>query len=224
MSSVLPKGQQTAYQRWELTSFGDARPSQVEKQTEVARITEAEIDAIKAQARNEAYAEGYKEAYQVGFNEGQQTGFAEMQEQASNLVAHLEGLAEQFQDQLNQAHQVVGDELLKLAISLASSMTKKYFQIAPEAITDIAQEAIALLPSIQQPAQIFLHPDDVDLVRELGNAKLEKDGWRLLADMQMTRGGCRIETGQNVVDASYESRWNRLTENLIGVTQAPDSL
>ena len=56
MSSVLPKGQQTAYQRWELTSFGDARPSQVEKQNEVSRIAQAEINAIKEQARNEAYA------------------------------------------------------------------------------------------------------------------------------------------------------------------------
>jgi flagellar assembly protein FliH len=217
MSSVLPKGQQTAYQRWELTSFGDARPSQVEKQNEVSRIAQAEINAIKEQARNEAYAEGYKEAYQAGFNEGQQAGYAEMQEQAGLLITHLEGLAQQFQDQLNQAHEVVGDDLLQLAISLASSMTKKHFELAPESITTIIQEAIGLLPSIQQPARIFLHPEDVELVKELGHASLEKDGWRLMVDQHLTRGGCRIETGQNVIDATYETRWNRLTENLIGV-------
>lgn len=222
MSSVLPKGQQTAYQRWELTSFGDARPSQVEKQNEVSRIAQAEINAIKEQARNEAYAAAYKEAYQAGFNEGQQTGYTEMQEQAKVLVEHLEGLAQQFQDQLNQAHEVVGDELLQLAISLASSMTKKHFELAPESIMEIMHEAIALLPSIQQPAQIYLHPEDLELVRELGAAKLERDGWRLLSDAHLTRGGCRIETGQNVIDAAYETRWNRLTENLIGATHTPE--
>ncbi|MBC3880305.1 flagellar assembly protein FliH [Undibacterium sp. LX40W] len=222
MSSVLPKGQQTAYQRWELTSFGDARASQVEKQNEVSRIAQAEINAIKEQARNEAYAEGYKEAYQAGFNEGQQAGYAEMQEQARTLISHIEGLAQQFQGQLNLAHEVVGDELLQLAISLASSMTKKHFELAPESITTIVQEAIALLPSIQQPAQIFLHPEDLDLVKELASATLEKDGWRLFPDHQMTRGGCRIETGQNVIDATYETRWNRLTENLIGVTHTAE--
>lgn len=224
MSSVLPKGQQTAYQRWELTSFGDARPSQVEKQNEVSRIAQAEINAIKEQARNEAYAEGYKEAYQAGFNEGQQAGYAEMQEQAGLLITHLEGLAQQFQDQLNQAHEVVGDDLLQLAISLASSMTKKHFELAPESITTIIQEAIALLPSIQQPARIFLHPEDVELVKELGHASLEKDGWRLMSDQHLTRGGCRIETGQNVIDATYETRWNRLTENLVGVIHTQENV
>jgi flagellar assembly protein FliH len=222
MSSVLPKGQQTAYQRWELTSFGDARPSQVEKQNEISRIAQVEINAIKEQARNEAYAEGYKEAYQAGYNEGQQTGYAEMQEQAKALVSHLEGLAQQFQDQLNQAHVAVGDDLLQLALSLASSMTKKQFELAPESISTVIQEAIALLPSIQQPAQIFLHPEDLDLVRELGSTALEKDGWRLMSDAHLSRGGCRIETGQNVIDATYETRWNRLIENLIGVTQSPE--
>lgn len=224
MSSVLPKGQQTAYQRWELTSFGDARPSQVEKQNEVSRIAQAEINAIKEQARNEAYAEGYKEAYQAGFNEGQQAGYAEMQEQAGLLITHLEGLAQQFQDQLNQAHEVVGDDLLQLAISLASSMTKKHFELAPESITTIIQEAIALLPSIQQPARIFLHPEDVELVKELGHASLEKDGWRLMADQHLTRGGCRIETGQNVIDATYETRWNRLTESLVGAIHTQENV
>lgn len=217
MSSVIPKGQQTAYQRWEMTSFGDARPSQMERQQEAARVSLAEIEAIKDQARQQAYAEGYKEAYEAGFNQGRDAGYAEMQVQAETLVAHLEGLVEQFKQQLDQASDSVGTDLIQLAISLASSMTKRQFAIAPEAINDIVREAIELLPSVHQPAIVYLHPEDLELLKELSANFAPKEVWRLQADATLSRGGCRIETAQNTIDASYETRWQKLTDRILGI-------
>lgn len=220
MSSVIPKGQQTAYQRWEMTSFGDARPSQMERQQEAARITQAEIDAIKEQARQQAYAEGYKEAYETGYAQGREAGYAEMQTQAEALVAHLEGLAEQFKQQLEQVSDSVGQDLIQLAISLANSMTKRQFAIAPETVADIVREAIDLLPAVHQPAIVFLHPEDLDLIKELSASIAPKDVWRLQADTHLSRGGCRIETAQNTIDASYEARWQKLTDRILGIDLA----
>lgn len=214
MSSALPKEQQTAFQRWEMTSFGDARPAQIERATQAAKVSQAEIAAIKEQARNEAYTAAYKEAYALGYQEGQQAGTAEMQAQLRQSLDVLNVLKNNFQHQLAQAHHDIGQELISLSIALAGAMTRYQFEHHSEAIMEIVKESIDILPAIHQPAQIFLHPADLQLIKDLMGDVLEKDGWRLIQDTHLTRGGCRIETAQNMIDATYETRWARLTDAL----------
>lgn len=214
MSSALPKEQQTAFQRWEMTSFGDARPAQIERATQAAKVSQAEIAAIKEQARNEAYTAAYKEAYAVGYQEGQQAGTLEMQAQLRQSMQMLDVLKNNFKHQLAQAHHDIGQDLIALAIDLAGAMTQYQFEHHSEAIMQIVKDAIDTLPAIHQPAQIFLHPDDLQLIKNLMGDVLEKDGWRLIQDSHLTRGGCRIETAQNMIDATYETRWARLTDVL----------
>ncbi|WP_395007748.1 flagellar assembly protein FliH [Undibacterium sp.] len=216
MSNALPKGQQTAFQRWEMASFGDERPAHLERVAQATKVSEAEIAAIKEQARNEAYTAAYKEAYTLGYQEGQTAGSLEMQAQTKQALAGIESLKHNFQQQLAQAHQDIGQDLLSLAIDLAGAMTKHQFEHHSEAIMEIVKDAIEMLPAIHQPAQIFLHPDDLNLIREFMGSGLEKDGWRLISDSHLTRGGCRIETGQNLIDSTYETRWARLTDALLG--------
>lgn len=214
MSSALPKEQQTAFQRWEMTSFGDARPAQIERATQAAKISQAEIAAIKEQARNEAYTAAYKEAYALGYQEGQQAGTVEMQAQLRQSMQTLDVLKTNFKHQLAQAHNDIGQDLIALAIDLAGSMTRYQFEHHSESIMGIVKDAIDMLPAIHQPAQIFFHPEDLQLIKNLMGDELEKDGWRLIQDIHLTRGGCRIETAQNLIDATYETRWARLTDAL----------
>lgn len=215
MSNALPKGQQTAFQRWEMASFGDERPAHLERVAQATKVNEAEIAAIKEQARNEAYTEAYKEAYTLGYQEGQAAADIEMQAQTKQALDEIEILKQNFQQQLAQAHQDIGQDLLSLAIDLAGAMTKHQFEHHSEAIMEIVKDAIDMLPAIHQPAQLFLHPDDLNLIREFMGSSLEKDGWRLISDSHLTRGGCRVETGQNLIDSTYETRWARLTDALL---------
>ncbi|MBC3809065.1 flagellar assembly protein FliH [Undibacterium seohonense] len=214
MSNALSKGQQTAFQRWEMASFGDERPAQLERVAEAVKVSETEIAAIKEQARNEAYTTAYKEAYALGYQEGQDAGSAEMQIKIKDALAGIESIQHNFRQQLTQAHEDIGQDLLTLAVDLAGAMTKHQFEHHAEAIMEIVKESIEMLPAIHQPAQIFLHPDDLNLIREFMGSSLEQDGWRLFGDKHLTRGGCRIETAQNLIDATYETRWARLTETL----------
>jgi flagellar assembly protein FliH len=222
MSSTLPKEQQTAFQRWEMTSFGDARPAHLEKATQQEKITKEEIAAIKESAKSEAYADAYKDAYAIGYQEGQDTGRAEMQLHATQILSELSKLKSSFEDQILNAQNTIGKDLIDLAIDLASAMTKHRFHHHADSILEIVKEAIASLPSIQQPAQIFLHPDDCELVKDLMGESLTRDGWRLISDYHLTRGGCRIETAQNLVDASVETRWSRLSHALLDANSLPN--
>lgn len=214
MSSVIPKEKLTAFQRWEMTSFGDLRPSQIEKAAEVEKISQAELLAIREQAKNEAYAEAYKEAYALGYQEGRTVGEQELREQATQVLANLNELKDSFKEQLSKAHNEIGHDFVSLAVSLASAMTKHKFAYESDAIVEIVKESIDMLPAIHQPAQIHLHPDDLYLLKEFMGNELEKDGWRLIPDQHLSRGGCRIETAQNLIDASYETRWSRLIDAL----------
>jgi flagellar assembly protein FliH len=219
MSNALPKGQQTAFQRWEMASFGDERPAHLERVAQATKVNEIEIAAIKEQARNEAYTAAYtaayEEAYTLGYQEGQTAASIEMQEKTKQVLDEIELIKHSFQEQLAKAHQDIGQDLLSLAIDLAGAMTKHQFEHHAESIMEIVKDAIDMLPAIHQPAQLFLHPDDLNLIREFMGSDLEKDGWRLISDSHLTRGGCRVETGQNLIDSTYETRWARLTDALL---------
>ncbi len=214
MSSLLPKEKQTAFQRWEMTSFGDARPAQVERQQAEERITQAELNAIRETARNEAYSAAYQEAYQAGYQEGRASGERDMHEHAIKIITQLEELRDQFSQQLQCAHQDIGQDFIQLALEFAQALSLTHLEIHPEAIVDIVNQAIQSLPAISQPAQLLLNPEDLALIRELAGDKLQSEGWRLSSDAHLRRGGCRIETAKNLVDASYESRWEQLTQGL----------
>ena len=44
--------------------------------------------------------------------------------------------------------------------------------------------------------------------------ELARAGWRLLDEAAMERGGCRIETATNQIDAATSSRWQRIAASL----------
>lgn len=205
MSSTLPKEQQSPYQRWELASFGDERESE-----RASALPAAELAQQMAQARATAHAEGYAQ----GLMEGRAAGLKEGHLQAAQEIIHLQQIAETFGAEVAQANEVIADEMLDLALDLAKAMLKTALTVRPELVLPIVGEAIRYLPSLQQPALLFLHPDDAALVKDHMQDELNKAGWRVAEDAHMERGGCRVETASNQIDASTSTRWQRIAAAL----------
>lgn len=214
MSNALPIEKQTAYQRWELASFGDDRPSHQPpapvtppppSKEEIAKLNEQ-----LALAREEARQQGLAE----GFAEGRKEGLTEGRKQAADELLRLRQIAESFGDDVARANEVIAEDLLTLALDIAKAMLKTALTVKPELVLPIVGEAVRYLPSLQQPALLFLHPDDAVLVREHMADELTKAGWRIAEDSRLDRGGCRIETASNQIDASIGNRWERIAANL----------
>jgi flagellar assembly protein FliH len=93
-------------------------------------------------------------------------------------------------------------------------MVRTAFDGAPELIMPVVREAIDYLPTLQQPAILVLHPEDALIVRGSMAHELDKGGWRIVEDEQIARGGCRIDTASNQIDAQIASRWQRLAHAL----------
>jgi flagellar assembly protein FliH len=85
------------------------------------------------------------------------------------------------------------------------------------------REAMAELPSATRQVRIYLHPDDASLVREAyADHDAEERPWKIIDDMALSRGGCRLESQTSRIDASVEKRLNSVLASLMGGTRASD--
>ena len=217
-----------------MTSFGDERPSVVaarkpppepepepEPEEELPPgppppeyPTQAELEAIHEQARADGFREGRDTGYEEGHAEGHAEALALGQAKSAEQLKHLLALTEEFGGAVAAADQLIANEVLDLALELARSMLKTALRVRPELVLPVVRDAIEYLPVLQQPALLMLHPDDAPLVREGIGEELDKGGWRVIEDASVGRGGCKIDTASNQIDAQAASRWQRLNHAL----------
>lgn len=202
-STVIPKEQMSAFQRWEMASFNE-RP--VASAPEANRPSIEQIAEIREAARSKGHAEGLAEGRAAGLAQGRAEAAAETQ--------RLRQIAETFGREVARADEVIGQQMLDLALDLAKAMLKTALAVRPQLVLPIVAEAIHYLPALQQPAILFLHPDDALLVKNHMDDELQKAGWRVADDAHLERGGCRIETASNQIDAATGSRWQRIAAAL----------
>lgn len=250
--STIPREKQTAFQRWEMTSFGDERPSvvaqreaeqraqaaeqarldaerrvheQIETQQEQAEVgppvpapihypTVEELEAIREEARQSGYEEGLAAGRAEGHADGHAAALAAGQQASEEALVHVRALADSFGEALREADQLIAGDVMELALQLAKGMLKNALPVKPELIVPIVREAIEYLPVLQQPALLVLHPDDAAVVRGGIGDELEKGGWRVVEDPSIGRGGCKVDTASNQIDATAAARWERLTHAL----------
>jgi flagellar assembly protein FliH len=213
--SDIPKELQSAYQRWEMTSFGDERASVVARREPVPEpqpepAIELPSDEVIAGIREEARLIGYEEGHGAGYADGLAIGRAE----AATELEHLQSIAVTFGNALSQADETIASDVLELALHLAKSMLRNALDIRPELVIPVVREAIEYLPVLQQPALLMLNPFDAAIVRAGIGEELDKGGWRVVEDPHIARGGCKIDTASNQIDAQCASRWQRLSNAL----------
>ncbi len=220
-NNIIPKEQMTPYQRWEMASFDEPQeeippPEEqfVEEIPPPPSLTLEEIDAIREQARQEGYAEGQQQGLQAGRVEGYMAGLQQGQTEINETIQHLRQIAVSFGTEVSQTSETMAPELLNLGLDISKAMIKTALGVKPELILPTISAAIHSLPSLQLPALLYLQPDDAALVREHLGEELGQNGWRIVEDPELQRGGCRMETGTNQVDATVQTRWRRIAESL----------
>jgi len=207
-STVIPKEQMSAFQRWELASFNErpAAAPAAPAAPEPALPTIEQLAEIREAARTKGHAEGWAD--------GRAEGLAQGRAEAAAETERLRQIADTFGQEVARADEVIAQQMLDLALDLAQAMLKTALAVRPELVLPIVGEAIHYLPALQQPALLFLHPDDAQLVRNHMDDELQKAGWRLAEDTQLERGGCRVETASNQIDATTATRWQRIAAAL----------
>lgn len=214
MSSVLKAQGQTAYERWEMSSFAqghgqDQLPTRPQSLKKREQAMMPEIQQQLAVLAENARQEGYAAGLQQGQADGMQQALAAMQSDKQALAALTAALNQAAQ----KSEQQIAEHLLQLAMDLACAMLKSTLAADTAAILPIVREAVQALPYVQQPARIRLHPQDAAAVRHYLTEETAEP-WRIVEDAHVERGGCFIETGANQVDASNATRWKRIADAL----------
>lgn len=206
MSGFIPKEQLTAYERWELAAFDEAEQQQraAASAAEAAPAPEAQVPLPTAEEIERIHNEAHAAGYSAGYEEGQ----AHAREEAERLSA-LVGALEQ---QLRSLDQGVAEELLAVGVEIAAQVLRQSLRVRQELILPVVREAVASMSLHHGHPSLYLHPDDATLVRAHLGEHLTHNGWRLIEDDAIERGGCRIESGASEVDATLATRWRRVLE------------
>ncbi len=212
----VPKEQQTAYERWELSSFSDVGKSVGSISIGASRTKkdDADVEKVDTQQIAQIFESVRKEGYNKGMQEGFTVGMAKAREYAQDEKQQLSQLMTSFSHALENSDQQIADDVLSLALDIAKSMLKIKLNVDHAVLLPIVLDAIHYLPQIQKPARILVHRDDMQLLREYMADEIANDHWQIQEDSNIERGGCLVETGANQVDATNETRWKRITEAL----------
>ena len=158
--------------------------------------TADEIERIHEEARKEGYDAGYEEATARGRMEAMQ----------------LHGLVQSLENAMTSLDQEVADEILAVAIEVARQMVRHSLAHNPESVAELIREALLQLP--QAHAMVHLNPEDLAMVRDYLGEQLTHGGHRLVEDASIARGGARIEAAGSQIDATLQTRWRRIMDNL----------
>jgi flagellar assembly protein FliH len=206
-SCVIRNEDQSSFQPWEMTNFETGTRGVTNSDCPgITLPTIEKITEIQEQAR--------QEGYDAGRAEGLAQGLAEGREEAARETARLHSLANTFSTEVSRADETISQQVLDLSIDLARALLKSALTIRPELVIPIVKEAVRYLPALQQPAMLYLNPNDAILVHARIGDELTKLGWHLTDDTQLEPGSCRVETANNQIDASLPTRWQRLTAAL----------
>ena len=160
-----------------------------------------------------------EQARQSGYADGLAQGQAEAKKQGEQTASDLSALWQSMQKPIANQDSEVSEHLLALVIALTRSLLRKELTTDSELIKSTLDEALQALAECEAPISITFSPDDKALIESLLDEK--RITAELIADPNMLRGGCRIERGQALVDATLEARIQLLVDQLAANGSAP---
>lgn len=174
--------------------------------------TAHEMQNLHKDAYDEGFNMGRKEGKAQGYKEGKQQATAE----SSELIQKLTSILSTLSDPVSQLDDELEKSVAQLTLSIARQLVRREIKIEPGEIVAVVREAVRALPISARHPTIYLHPEDIQLVRNALSLSDEERTYRLEEDLLLTRGDCRVETESSYIDASVEARLSAIAANMLG--------
>ena len=108
----------------------------------------------------------------------------------------------------------LAQSVARVATGLARQVVRSELAVRPDLVAQVATDAVNAVLLSARHIRVFVHPDDLALVRDGAGEALTARSAQLLADATLARGGCRIESDLGQIDARVEVRWEQAASAL----------
>lgn len=154
-----------------------------------------------------------EEARQAGYHDGYRDGLealeAAKRQFAQQTSAEMAALVASFQTDVAALEDRMAQAVLDTSLRLARQVVRSELALRPEAVAQVAREAVSAVLLTAQHLRLRMHPQDLALIESGAGEDLRARHVLLLADAALSRGGCVVETDMGEVDARVESRWQQ---------------
>jgi flagellar biosynthesis/type III secretory pathway protein FliH len=214
-------------------------------QAEVLRFQDVEVEAqrvladarlqaeailVEARARAErlradAHATGGETGRTEGLRTGAELGRKQALDQAKTAFATqhaaiakaLAAALEQFDSRRRSLLAEMERDVIALAGAIANRVIKRVVDIDPACVTGNVREALQLVAR-KNRLEIRLHPEDLEQVRRFAQDLLpaqEFESVGFVPDESVARGGVLLRTAGGQVDATIETQWTRILDEIL---------
>jgi Flagellar biosynthesis/type III secretory pathway protein len=205
-----------AKQRRDAVQQQQADEAQFEQQSELRQLRE--------QARQEAYEEGLKAGREAGFQAGheeglelgREAGLAEYNAQLKTALTPLGELIKEADAAVQGMDAHLSESLLQLALTVGRQLAGEALAANPEQVLELIRAILHEDPMLTDKPVLLLNPEDLELVKEHLEQEISSVGWKLRVDDRLERGGCRLVSANGELDATIETRWQRIVHQLRG--------
>ncbi len=157
-----------------------------------------------------------KEAYGKGFSQGEKDGFEYGQKAVQVIKSQLERIVENMEALPSKVFQDYRDWLIQTSIRIARQIVRREVQTSPEIVADTVK---ALLEEAEEHGTltVYLNPNDLELIEKKAEMALlaNRKRFALKVDRDLERGGCRVESALQLLDATMATQFENVEKYLL---------
>jgi flagellar assembly protein FliH len=195
MDRIIDKDEPAAIERWSVPPVDGSAADTLRGARERGAhlLTARQLEELQRLAQEEARQRGLEE------------GLAAASREVAARVERLTALADALAHPLEHLGQQVEQELIDVAVALASHVIRREIARDAAPTVDAVRECLAALPSGTRDVVLYLNPEDASLV----GTHLDLDRprpWKLESDPSLSRGDLRLSSSSSQVDGRLEAR------------------
>jgi flagellar assembly protein FliH len=158
-----------------------------------------------------------EEAYQKGYAQGQKDGFEFGRKSMSLVKEHLERLLGELQHLPSKILQDYREWLIQACLSISRQVIGRELKGDVNHLIELVDHVLTATDT-RHPLTIHVHPDDLQLLREhvAFDTSGERSGrtFMVAADHHLQRGGCRMDSAVQSLDATIEKQLDLIEKAL----------
>ena len=156
-------------------------------------------------------------ARQKGYDEGFEKGHSEGLAKAQVITADLQQLWEAMAQPFARQEEALFREQCLLVSRVATAVLERELQTEPASIEAAFEKALELLKESAQAIEIIINSSDITRLEEVAPELLQNQPWRVEVDDDVMPGGCRVQVGDSIVDATLEGRLTAAIKEAVGL-------